>query len=273
MASEATLQDVLVGVLRKADKNFLTLPAVRQKLPKAPRERLGLTSKSGPKEVGEKLMPYLGDRLVILQKARSTYLAFNLPHKVFVHDCVLDKPGCSPGQLARKVPLSKTLMLSELNGLLASGDITCKLNDKYEPRLFPVRSEESATPAGPATQRAETPLQPAAAPMAESAASSPTPISNEPQAAAGFRQLDDRQAFARAVRELDRGQMYIRICNVRRQLNWPRARFDAMLEALRDEGILQLHGGDVATMSEQDVRDSYMDENNFLHLTLTWRGS
>lgn len=78
-------------------------------------------------------------------------------------------------------------------------------------------------------------------------------------------------AFERAFRELDKGKIFVRICEMRQWMKWPRADFDEMLERLRDQGTIQLHGGDNASMSEDQVRDSYIDDNGFLHLTMTWR--
>ena len=80
-----------------------------------------------------------------------------------------------------------------------------------------------------------------------------------------------KQTFEAAFRELDRGEYFIRICNLRRRLNWPREIFDTMLAQLRDDEKIQMHTGDLETMTQEDIRDSYTDENGFLMLTLTWR--
>lgn len=264
MDAQVSPQDVLVDLLRRNDRNFMSLSMVKAKLRKAERESLDISTSSSAQVVGERLAPYLGERLAILTGARSRFLAFNQPLMAFVHEAIQSKPGSTPKGLARLMPFKKAVLLEELNGLLASGDVTCKLNDRYEPKLYPANASAGCASAKPGAQPSH--VEPVAA-------SEASPVQTDPPSDEPPCRLDDRQAFASAVRECDRGQMYIRICNVRRRLDWPRARFDAMLETLRDEGVIQMHGGDVSTMSEQDVRDSYMDENNFLHLTLTWRGS
>ena len=63
------------------------------------------------------------------------------------------------------------------------------------------------------------------------------------------------------------------IYRIRRHLDWPRERFDAVLCELKRDYAIQLHGGDPSSMTEQELQDSYMDENNilYLNLTLTWK--
>ena len=52
------------------------------------------------------------------------------------------------------------------------------------------------------------------------------------------------QLFREAFNLLDRGKIFFRIFEVRRKLDWSVERFDAILEYLRDEAIIQLHTGD-----------------------------
>lgn len=82
---------------------------------------------------------------------------------------------------------------------------------------------------------------------------------------------DDRAAFKAAYEAEGRGARYVRIHRVRQRLAWPRERFDRLLAELRGEYTIDLHGGDPSLMSETEIADSYIDENNLLHLTLTWR--
>ena len=79
------------------------------------------------------------------------------------------------------------------------------------------------------------------------------------------------QLFREAFDSLDRGKIFVRIFEVRRKLGWSVERFDAMLEYLRDEAIIQLHAGDNTSMTKEDILDSFIDENGFIHFTMTWR--
>jgi hypothetical protein len=79
------------------------------------------------------------------------------------------------------------------------------------------------------------------------------------------------ESFRAAFRELEGGNFYVRICDMRRRLNWSASEFDAMLEKLRDAGQLQLQGGDIELFTQQDIHDSFVDENGFRMLTMKWR--
>ena len=79
------------------------------------------------------------------------------------------------------------------------------------------------------------------------------------------------ESFRAAFRDLEEGKFYVRICEMRRRLNWPARELDALLKKLRDTGQLQLQGGDAYFFTEQDTRDSFVDENGFRMLTMKWR--
>jgi hypothetical protein len=83
--------------------------------------------------------------------------------------------------------------------------------------------------------------------------------------------LDDRAAFKETYEDIGKGKSFVDIYRIRRHLGWPRERFDAVLCELKRDYAIQLHGGDPSSMTEQAIQDSYMDENNILYLTLTWK--
>lgn len=76
--------------------------------------------------------------------------------------------------------------------------------------------------------------------------------------------------FREAFYALDKGRIFVRICDLRRELNWPREVFDEMLRKLRDEEIIQLHEGDASTMTPDENNDCFTDENNIRMGTVTW---
>jgi hypothetical protein len=82
---------------------------------------------------------------------------------------------------------------------------------------------------------------------------------------------NDEDSFRKAFDKLDGGRIYVRICNMRRELGWNEERFNTLLRKLRRESTIQLHAGDVSTMTEEDVLLSYTDENNFFYATITWK--
>jgi hypothetical protein len=65
---------------------------------------------------------------------------------------------------------------------------------------------------------------------------------------------------------------YVPIYRVRRSLEWPRAKFDRALRDLneRRKPVIELHGGDPQSYSEEERADSLMREMN-LYLRMRWR--
>lgn len=229
------IEDRMVEFLRKKNRDFVPLKQL-QKLPKAVRDAVGIRSSDSVAIMMDRIRPHLTDRLTILKGSRTKYLAFNQPHEVLVATLVREKPGKSLGQLGQSCPLQKAPFVDAVNSLLKRGQVRCEIGQNYGVKLFSADAEP----------------QDAGHPSGEG---------------------EDRTLFAQACQRLDRGQVYIRIHEVRDALGWPRERFDRMLEALRDDGTIQLHTGDISTMSEEEVRKGYVDENNFFLATLTWRES
>ena len=75
-----------------------------------------------------------------------------------------------------------------------------------------------------------------------------------------------------AFRKLNQKSIFVRICDLRRRLGWPREVFDDMLRRLRDDEVVQLHAGDVTLMTPEQVEDGFVDENGFRMGTMTWIG-
>lgn len=78
------------------------------------------------------------------------------------------------------------------------------------------------------------------------------------------------EEFRDAFNELEEGRVFVKICDLRRKLNWPRDVFDDMLKDLRDREIIQMHIGDEHLMTPDEVKDSFVNELNYLMGTVTW---
>jgi hypothetical protein len=76
--------------------------------------------------------------------------------------------------------------------------------------------------------------------------------------------------FHNAYTSLRSGQERVEIHRLRRLLNWPTDRFDALLEKLRAESQVALHVDDSSGLSEQEKRYSY-EVNGQLYLSLSWQ--
>ncbi len=79
-----------------------------------------------------------------------------------------------------------------------------------------------------------------------------------------------RRRFHNACTSLRSGQDRVDIHRLRRLLNWPTERFDALLEHLRAESQVVLHVGDASGVNDADRRHSY-EVNGQLYLTLSWQ--
>lgn len=76
--------------------------------------------------------------------------------------------------------------------------------------------------------------------------------------------------FHNAYTSLRSGQERVEIHRLRRLLNWPTDRFDALVEQLRADSQVALHVDDPSSLSEQEKRHSY-DVNGQLYLSLSWQ--
>jgi len=83
---------------------------------------------------------------------------------------------------------------------------------------------------------------------------------------------ETKTLFQQGYNALEHGGHYVRICDLRRYLNWSADVFDATMISLRDARKLQLQGGDTDFFTAEDIRDCFVDENGLRKLTMMWRG-
>ena len=144
-------------------------------------------------------------------------------------------PGISPKQLGLSLPLAQRHYLTALNDLLGTGTVVCTFKDNHMPMLH---------------------------------LSSHAPAQGTVQASAG----DDRLAFHSAYNAVGHGRSFVRIHRLRDALPWPRERFERVLRALLADYTVELHGGDPAVMTEEELRHSCTDADGTLYMALSWRG-
>ncbi len=224
-------------VLEKNEKDYMTPLQIGNSLPKTVRDFLKFGSKAKASDVASRLAPFLGDRLKKYKGPRSVYIGFDSTPEEIVHKKILERPGVSSKSLAASLPMVKKEYLEAINSLIARGKVACVIKQDHCPRF------DAATSAGP-----------------ESVA---------PQTCA----MDDRAVFKKAFDEAAEGGNFVRIHRIRERLGWSRQRFDNMLNRLRADFSIQLHGGDPSVLSEQQIADSFTDEKGRLRITATWRGA
>ncbi|MDR2523238.1 MAG: hypothetical protein LBC93_06010, partial [Synergistaceae bacterium] len=96
-------------------------------------------------------------------------------------------------------------------------------------------------------------------------------VYNQESAKQDSGEIADEQAFKRAYDELDSGNFYAAIPALRKKLGWTTERFDAVMTRLRDKEALVLQAGDKAFYTEEDMRNTFTDENGFHRMTVMWR--
>lgn len=230
---DLSVTEELLEVLRRSGRDFMTLSAMREAMGSQLRKRLGLTGKKLTAPSLKKIFEtHLDETLEIRTNGRYTYLVVARNPEDLIADFVRSHPGRMAGGLATSLPFKKAEFLSLLNGLLKETRLYAVLKDDYKARFF---------------------------------------VSEEPGGRVGADTFDGRrEQLHAAFRELDRGSIFVRICDLRRRLGWPREVFDDMLRRLRDDEVVQLHAGDVTLMTSDEVQDGFVDENGFRMGTMTW---
>jgi hypothetical protein len=79
-----------------------------------------------------------------------------------------------------------------------------------------------------------------------------------------------RHQFQTTVRRMAQGPGGVPIYRLRQVLQWPRARFDALIEALRAEHQVVLEEGAPGAMNASEIHDSYHVHGR-LYIRLHWR--
>jgi hypothetical protein len=238
--AEQNITEQLVEFLRSKKVGFILLSS----LPTPLKKSLGLKSDTNVGEIEKAIAPYLGGKLETRKKGSSYYLWLVQPLDETIFRALSSKGGETVGQLKNKVPLKTEEPLHEpLNALIDKGLIHLKLSKTLLPCVYRASTEAPQhTPAAPQEKKG---------PMTEA--------------------LSTEEQFRAAFQELEGGKFYVRICDMRRRLNWPGQEFDMMLIKLRDAGQLQLQDGDTDFFTAEDIRDSFVDENGFRMLTMMWR--
>jgi len=234
----AFLHHLLSQHKAKEKKSYMPL-----KLKAAELKEFGLAAKPAPgaAELEKALAPFRGSELILLKKkpARGKdilYLAYKLPHEEYVRESLqTQKKAFTLKTIAGDVPITLADCISVFNRMLHAGQLlVTKIDDKFNITGVQLASARTSTT---------------------------SPITDQ----------DDCHLFRAAFEKLDRGRIFVRICNMRRELGWSEERFNAVLRKLRADGTIQLHAGDVSTLTEEDVHLSYTDENNLFYATLTWK--
>ncbi len=230
------VEQLVLALLHKQEKDYLTVKQIVAGLPSAPRKRLALTPSQPATVLLRKLTPYLGKRLQVYKGSRSSYIGRHLSLEELIVRRIQQRPGISSKQLGTQLPMAKQPYLTALNALLKTGAVVCALRENHTLCLIIADTH---------------------VPVSETASVEPG---------------DARSTFKDAYDTVGQGGDFVRIHRLRDALGWPRERFDQVLMDLIADYTVELHGGDPSLLTATDRRDSFADAHGTLYLTLSWRG-
>lgn len=230
------IEQLVLALLQKRKRDYLTVKQIVAGLPSAPRKRLALATSQSTAALLGKLAPHLGQRLQVYKGSRSSYIGRNLPSEELILRRIEQQPGVSSKQLGTQLPMAKKPYITALNALLQSGAVVCTLRENHTPCLM--------------------------------LADTHSPLSETPSVAPG----DARSAFKDAYDRVGQGRDFVRIHRLRDTLGWSRERFNQVLTDLMADYTVELHGGDPSLLTAVALHDSYTDPHGTLYITLSWRG-
>jgi hypothetical protein len=199
------------------------------------------------KEALKRLVPHLDSTVQVYSKGSLIYVSLDSKENMILRKLRQGKSFPTFKVLRKNVaPLLKDDLTQVLNDLLLSGKITCTF--KGDNPILSFSDQILIQPHEPFDFIEEKSVNP------------------------DTETVDDPELFQAALNASGKGRRMVYLYMVRQYLNWSRERFDTLVRKLRAEYRIQLHGGDPSIMTEDQVRDSFMDERGMLHISVSWRG-
>lgn len=230
-ATPAMLQELLAHQLGK--KSLMALSELRKKFDRSNTQRFKLQKKT-LKSFAASLTPYLGDAFYVAKNGNRFFLCRHQNMRLFVMD-VVPKQAISLTELKKRLPaFKKDDVLQAINELLLQGKLIAQISKNATIHLQAVEEAKHIDKALP-----------------------------PPTSEAGR-----KKAIKTVFDQLHQQRDYVRICDVRRSLNWPKDIFDQTLNSMRGKEISLYAGAD---MSEDEAQDSYFDKLNRRFDTMMWR--
>ena len=227
----------LIQSIVDSNKGFIAVSQLVKILSPEVRDLLGIKSTSPAKIVMKKLEPMLEDRFMFTKKGNMQFILTPCePEELVLAELSEDKP-VTQKQIARTVkPLFSKDVAAILTELVAAGRVRVVFDAILPAKLYLVKAER---------QQAVKTVKP---------------------------QECTREKFRAAYEELHKFWEFVRICDLRRALGWPREVFDEMVRTLRDDRTIQLFRADESIMTRDEVQDCFVDENRFIMGVMTWNG-
>ena len=231
-----------------ANNGFMPISSLDKHMSRDLKAELGFKSADPMKIKAKKLIAATGDRFILRDKRRSSkgksqmsyYILTPCDPAELIVALLSREEEMTPKGLARRMPFTNRDVCTLLNELVKSGKVQTMYDEMLEPKVF-LASGVSPAQGGGKDQ-------------------SPQP--------GKYTQAKFREAYD----ELHRSREFVRICDLRRSLNWPREVFDEMVRRLRDSMAIHMAQAENRYYTPDELADCWVDENNYRMGTIDWNG-
>ncbi len=251
-SSGQIINQAVVKALQKEKNGYLNIKSLITGFPVELKITLGFEKNIKAKdftakEALKRLNSHLDKKVLVYSKGNLIYLSLDSKDSMILRKLEQGKSFPTFKVLRKNVaPLLKDDFTQVLNDLLLSGNVKCTF--KGDNPILSLAGQVSSQPSEPVNLIEEVSVNP------------------------DIETINDPELFHAALSNSGKGRRMVYLYMVRRNLNWSRERFDTLIRKLRSEYRIQLHGGDPSIMTEDQVRDSFMDERGVLHISVSWRG-
>jgi hypothetical protein len=249
--SSSPINQTIIKALGKEKNGYLNIKALIIGFPVEIKKTLGFeknirTKDFTAKEALKRLASHMDSTVLVYSKGNLIYLSMDSKENMILRKLQQVKSFPTFKMLRKNVaPLLKDDFTQILNDLLLSGKLRCVF--KGENPVLSLSEQVS-------TQFSE-----------------PVDLIEDEFVNPEMKTGDESELFQTALSTIGKGRRMVYLYMIRRHLNWSRERFDALIRKLRADYRIQLHGGDPSVMTEDQVRDSFMDERGTLHISVSWR--
>lgn len=236
--------EIIQEILSNNKRPFMTVKALSIKMGAEIRRLIGIEDSNTSAAIRKIIEPQVKDKFIFHKKGPILYILVPSQPEDLVLAELDNVKGKSPASIARPLPFSKADVSKILNNLFETGRAKIKLDANLDTKIYLVDAPEKVQ-----------------APNVEQV--------HEPERTNTHPSDYSQEEFMKAFDSLDNGRIFVRICDLRKKLNWPRDLFDAILMMLRDKELIQMHIADESTMTPDEIKDCFVDENNYRMGTVT----
>jgi len=232
------IEQEIINILDKEEKDYVTLNSLKKK--GSIMRLLNLNKKPSQSDIKKKLQPHVHQAIRITEGFNQKWFAArNISDKELVFNSIQSNPRSLP-QLRKNFVLKTQRLLTIVPEMVSSGQLSFWLkSDKFVMQLTANEFEQSK----------EMPQEEESCHITET----------------------DHQQMKEAYDHVGQGKSFVRIYQLREHLGWSRNRFDKTIEDLARKLMIQLHRSDPSVLSEEEIKNSYNDNDLGLCITLTWR--